>query len=69
MGKGKSDLELFDISDIEVDFVKTKSLTEVLLRVRSQEPINLMRFYLFLSDYVARMADEIGVIEGCETKH
>ncbi len=57
-----TDAELFDISDIEIDFQRTKGCCKVYMILSSQTPINLLRFYLAVKGYVEKMEAEIGII-------
>lgn len=63
------DFELFDISDITLDFQQVKRLNRIYLIMKSETPINLMRFYLKLKDYIAKMEAEIGVMEEVSEEH
>lgn len=59
-----SDWELFDTSDITFDVQRTKGLCKLYVVMKSETPINLMRFYLALKEYLFQIEQEIGV---CET--
>jgi hypothetical protein len=58
-----SDFELFDISDIEFDVLRSKGLCKLTVVMRSEAPINLMRFYLSLKAYLFQIEQEIGVFD------
>jgi hypothetical protein len=58
-----SDYELFDVSDITFDVQRLKNNTKLYLVMRSETPINLMRFYLSLKEYVFQIEQEIGVMD------
>lgn len=57
-----TELELFDISDIKIDIQRTKNSTKLYLILKSESPINLMRFYLSIKGYVEKIENELGVM-------
>lgn len=57
------DHKLFDISDVDYDFIKTKSCREVVLRMKSGSKFNLFKAYLALKHYVERIETEIGITD------
>lgn len=57
-----SDYELFDTSDIEIDIQRTKAMCKLYIVMKSESPINLMRFYLRLKEYLFEIEQEIGVM-------
>lgn len=59
-----SDWELFDTSDITFDVQRTKGMCKLYVVMKSETPINLMRFYLSLKEYLFQLEQGIGV---CET--
>lgn len=59
-----SEYELFDTSDITFDVQRTKGMCKLYVVMKSETPINLMRFYLALKEYLFQLETEIGV---CET--
>lgn len=59
-----SDYELFDTSDITFDVQRTKGMCKLYVVMKSETPINLMRFYLSLKEYLFQIETEIGI---CET--
>lgn len=63
MSEKITDAELFDPSDVEIDFTKSKNIKEITLVMKSQTPFNLIKFYLALKDYVEGMEDELGIPE------
>jgi hypothetical protein len=58
-----SEHELFDTSDIEIDIQRTKAMCKLYLVMKSETPINLMRFYLRLKEYLFEIEQEIGVMD------
>lgn len=64
-----NDLGLFDVSDITLDFQQVKKLNRIYLIMKSEEPINLMRFYLKLKEYIFQMEAEIGVMDDIGGEH
>lgn len=64
-----SDLALFDISDIEIDVQRTKGLLKLYVVLKSEEPINLMRFYLAMKKYIFNIETELGVMEEIGEEH
>jgi hypothetical protein len=59
-----SENELFDISDIEIDVQRTKGLCKLYVVLKSDTPINLMRFYLCMKQYLFQIETEIGIMDG-----
>lgn len=57
------DVELFDISDIEITFQRTRGSCKVYMILESQTPIGLMRFYLALKEYITKIENELNVSE------
>lgn len=58
-----TDAELFDTSDITFDFQRTKGNTKIYLIMKSESPINIMRFYLAIKAYLFQMEAELGIME------
>lgn len=58
-----SDVELFDVSDVEIDVQRTKGMCKLYVVMKSDSPINLMRFYLRLKEYLFEIEQEIGIME------
>jgi hypothetical protein len=58
-----SEFELFDTSDITFDVQRTKGMCKLYVAMKSETPINLMRFYLALKEYLFQIEQEIGVME------
>jgi len=64
-----NDNELFDTSDIEIDVQRTKGMCKLYVVMKSDTPINLMRFYLALKEYLYGIELEIGVCESDPETH
>lgn len=58
-----NDYEIFDTSDIKIDVQRTKGMCKLYVVMKSETPINLMRFYLALKEYLFQMEQEIGVMD------
>lgn len=58
-----TDHELFDTSDITFDVQRLKGMCRLHIVMKSETPINLMRFYLSLKEYLFKIENEIGVME------
>lgn len=61
-GPDLSEYELFDTSDITLDVQRTKGMCKLYVIMKSETPINLMRFYLSLKEYLFKIETEIGVM-------
>lgn len=69
--KNKTDLELFDPSDVTWEVLPSKRRDEVLLRLKCTEgTMNVMKTYSSLLMIIEKMELELGIISECsDTVH
>ena len=58
-----SDNELFDISDVQIEFQRTRGMCKVYMIMKSETPFNLLKYYLALKQYITDLENEIGILE------
>lgn len=63
------DHELFDISDVELDFQRTKGLCKLYLIMKSDTPINLMRYYLKLKEHIFQLESDLLILDESPEVH
>lgn len=67
-GKSKSDQELFDPSDVNVEFPPTRRRDEVLIRLKAQEgAMNLMKTYLALKIICEKIEGQLNILGEADT--
>lgn len=63
------DSDLFDISDVTVEFRPTRNRRQVSLLLKSETDFNLMKYYLSLKTHLEQLETEIGIMNEHPREH
>lgn len=61
-----SEMELFNIDQVKIDYTRTKDETFVSVKIRDEKPISEMKLYLILDMECRKLERRLGIHDGQE---